>query len=154
MLESSVSSTNHSVSVWLTRCCYTTSHLLLDTLGCLQVLEDVRYGMEINRWEHMQSRITTVKFLGELYVMRLVDSQVIVALENPVLCPESWFVDRLYSTLSVCLSLLATQRAVHHSVQHQTRQKTSQGCVWCARCWMLLGLILPKVLVGRNLMFI
>ena len=96
LLESSVSSTNHLVSVWLTRCCYTTPHLLLvllDTLGCLQVLEDVRYGMEINRWEHMQTRITTVKFLGELYVMRLVDSQVIAAPENPVFRPESWFVE-------------------------------------------------------------
>ncbi|KAJ3285377.1 hypothetical protein HK104_009522, partial [Borealophlyctis nickersoniae] len=40
-------------------------------------LEEIRSGMEHNIFKHNQRRVATVKFLGELYNYRMVDSQVI-----------------------------------------------------------------------------
>ena len=41
------------------------------------VLENVRTGMEINNFKYNQQRVATVKYLGELYNYRVVDSRVI-----------------------------------------------------------------------------
>ena len=41
------------------------------------ILEEIRIGMEINHPKYNQRRIAMVKFLGELYNYRLVDSAVI-----------------------------------------------------------------------------
>ena len=41
------------------------------------VLEDIRLGMEVNHPKFNQRRLAMVKFLGELYNYRLVDSAVI-----------------------------------------------------------------------------
>lgn len=42
-----------------------------------RVLETLRQGLEFNKWDAMQRRLTNIKLLGELYVLRLVDSQTI-----------------------------------------------------------------------------
>ncbi|KAI5477244.1 regulator of nonsense transcripts 2 [Pseudohyphozyma bogoriensis] len=42
-----------------------------------EVLENVRAGMEINSFKYNQQRIATIKYLGELYNYRVVDSRVI-----------------------------------------------------------------------------
>lgn len=41
------------------------------------VLENVRVGMEVNNFKYNQQRVATVKYLGELYNYRVVDSRVI-----------------------------------------------------------------------------
>lgn len=41
------------------------------------VLENVRTGMEVNNFKYNQQRVATVKYLGELYNYRVVDSRVI-----------------------------------------------------------------------------
>lgn len=41
------------------------------------VLEDIRIGMEMNHPKFNQRRLAVVKYLGELYNYRLVDSAVI-----------------------------------------------------------------------------
>ena len=41
------------------------------------VLENLRQGIEFNKWDHMQRRLTNMKLLGELYVARLVDQATI-----------------------------------------------------------------------------
>jgi regulator of nonsense transcripts 2 len=41
------------------------------------VLEDIRLGMELNLPKHNQRRISMVKYLGELYNYRMVESAVI-----------------------------------------------------------------------------
>lgn len=41
------------------------------------VLENVRLGMEVNNFKYNQQRVATVKYLGELFNYRLVDSGVI-----------------------------------------------------------------------------
>jgi regulator of nonsense transcripts 2 len=42
-----------------------------------QVLENIRLGMEQNLYKQNQKRVATVKYLGELYIYRLVNSRVI-----------------------------------------------------------------------------
>ncbi|KAA1127407.1 hypothetical protein PGTUg99_036327 [Puccinia graminis f. sp. tritici] len=42
-----------------------------------QVLENIRHSMEINIFKHNQQRIATIKYLGELYNYRVIDSRVI-----------------------------------------------------------------------------
>ncbi|PVF99373.1 ARM repeat-containing protein [Serendipita vermifera] len=42
-----------------------------------QVLENIRFGMEQNLYKQNQKRVATVKYLGELYIYRLVNSRVI-----------------------------------------------------------------------------
>jgi hypothetical protein len=42
-----------------------------------QVLENIRLGMEQNIYKNNQKRVATVKYLGELYIYRLVNSRVI-----------------------------------------------------------------------------
>ncbi|RUP46340.1 nonsense-mediated mRNA decay 2 protein [Jimgerdemannia flammicorona] len=42
-----------------------------------QVIEDIRAGLELNIFKHNQRRIATVKYLGELYNYRMVDSPLI-----------------------------------------------------------------------------
>jgi regulator of nonsense transcripts 2 len=42
-----------------------------------QVLEDIRRGLETNVYKHNQRRIATVKFLGELYIYRLIGSGIV-----------------------------------------------------------------------------
>lgn len=42
-----------------------------------QVLEDVRRGLETNAYKANQQRVATVKYLGELYIYRLVSSGII-----------------------------------------------------------------------------
>ncbi|WAR51812.1 hypothetical protein PtB15_1B248 [Puccinia triticina] len=42
-----------------------------------QVLENIRYSMEVNIFKHNQQRIATIKYLGELYNYRVIDSRVI-----------------------------------------------------------------------------
>ncbi|KAK9768056.1 mRNA decay protein [Basidiobolus ranarum] len=42
-----------------------------------QILEDIRIGLEQNIFKHNQRRITTVKYLAELYNYRLIDSPVV-----------------------------------------------------------------------------
>ncbi|KPV73840.1 uncharacterized protein RHOBADRAFT_54435 [Rhodotorula graminis WP1] len=41
------------------------------------VLENVRTGMEVNNFKYNQQRVATVKYLGELYNYRVVDSRVV-----------------------------------------------------------------------------
>ncbi|POY76480.1 hypothetical protein BMF94_0681 [Rhodotorula taiwanensis] len=41
------------------------------------VLENVRVGMEVNNFKYNQQRVATVKYLGELYNYRVIDSRVI-----------------------------------------------------------------------------
>ena len=42
-----------------------------------QVLEDVRSGLESNIFKHNQQRVATIKYLGELYIYRLIGSGII-----------------------------------------------------------------------------
>jgi regulator of nonsense transcripts 2 len=42
-----------------------------------QILENIRLGMEQNIYKNNQKRVATVKYLGELYIYRLVNSRVI-----------------------------------------------------------------------------
>lgn len=42
-----------------------------------QVLEDIRRGLEQNLFKFNQHRVASVKYLGELYIYRLVGSNVI-----------------------------------------------------------------------------
>ncbi|XP_022098777.1 regulator of nonsense transcripts 2-like [Acanthaster planci] len=77
------------------------------------VLEDIRIGMEINHAKFNQRRVSTVKFLGELYNYRMVESAVIFktlyslirfgitldGAENPLDPPEHLFRLRLVCTL-------------------------------------------------------
>ncbi|XP_072181831.1 regulator of nonsense transcripts 2-like [Diadema setosum] len=77
------------------------------------ILEDVRIGMEINHPKYNQRRVTVVKFLGELYNYRLVESSVIFktlyslirfgvtldGVESPLDPPEHLFRIRLVCTL-------------------------------------------------------
>ena len=42
-----------------------------------QVLEDVRRGLEVNIYKANQQRVATVKYLGELYIYRMVNSGII-----------------------------------------------------------------------------
>ncbi|KAL1915546.1 uncharacterized protein VTP21DRAFT_6670 [Calcarisporiella thermophila] len=42
-----------------------------------RVLEEIRVGLEGNMFKHNQRRIATVKYLGELYIYRLINSPVI-----------------------------------------------------------------------------
>jgi regulator of nonsense transcripts 2 len=42
-----------------------------------QVLENIRLGMEQNIYKNNQKRVATIKYLGELYIYRLVNSRVI-----------------------------------------------------------------------------
>ncbi|CCA66335.1 related to NMD2-Nonsense-mediated mRNA decay protein 2 [Serendipita indica DSM 11827] len=42
-----------------------------------QVMENIRLGMEQNIYKNNQKRVATVKYLGELYIYRLVNSRVI-----------------------------------------------------------------------------
>jgi len=39
-----------------------------------QVLEDIRFGLETNAYKANQQRVATIKYLGELYIYRLVNS--------------------------------------------------------------------------------
>lgn len=41
------------------------------------VLEDIRIGLEINLPKYNQRRVSTMRFLGEMYNYRLVESAVI-----------------------------------------------------------------------------
>ena len=41
------------------------------------VIEDIRLGMEINHPKYNQRRVSSVKYLGELYNYRMVDSSVV-----------------------------------------------------------------------------
>ncbi|BGP42681.1 mRNA decay protein [Rhodotorula kratochvilovae] len=41
------------------------------------VLENIRTGMEVNNFKYNQQRVATVKYLGELYNYRVVDSRVV-----------------------------------------------------------------------------
>jgi hypothetical protein len=42
-----------------------------------QVLENIRAGMEQNIYKDNQKRVATIRYLGELYIYRLVNSRVI-----------------------------------------------------------------------------
>jgi regulator of nonsense transcripts 2 len=42
-----------------------------------QVLENVRRGMELNIYRDNQKRVATVKYLGELYIYRMINSRVV-----------------------------------------------------------------------------
>ena len=42
-----------------------------------QVMEDIRRGMESNLYSMNQRRIASIKFMGELYIYRLVSSGII-----------------------------------------------------------------------------
>jgi regulator of nonsense transcripts 2 len=42
-----------------------------------QILENIRLGMEQNIYKNNQKRVATVKYLGELYIYRLVNSRVV-----------------------------------------------------------------------------
>lgn len=41
------------------------------------VLENIRSGMEVNNFKYNQQRIATVKYLGEMYNYRVIDSRVV-----------------------------------------------------------------------------
>lgn len=41
------------------------------------VLEDIRYGLEVNSPQMNQRRVSVIKFLGELYNYQLIESNVI-----------------------------------------------------------------------------
>lgn len=64
------------------------------------VLEEVRVGMEINSAQHNQRRLSTLRYLGELYNYRLVNSKVIFSILYSVITfgadtvldpPENYF---------------------------------------------------------------
>lgn len=61
------------------------------------IAEDIRVGLEQNNFRHNQKRIAIVKFLGELYNYRMVDSPLI------------------FSTLDTLLSTGHGMFEVHHS---------------------------------------
>ena len=42
-----------------------------------QVLEDIRRGLETNVYKANQQRVSTMKYLGELYIYRLIGSTII-----------------------------------------------------------------------------
>ena len=42
-----------------------------------QVLENIRRGMELNIYRDNQKRVATVKYLGELYIYRMINSRVV-----------------------------------------------------------------------------
>jgi regulator of nonsense transcripts 2 len=42
-----------------------------------QVLEDVRRGLEQNVYSYNQRRVATIKFLGELYIYRMLSSSIV-----------------------------------------------------------------------------
>ncbi len=42
-----------------------------------QVLEDIRRGLETNVYKANQQRVTTMRYLGELYIYRLISSGII-----------------------------------------------------------------------------
>ena len=42
-----------------------------------QVLENIRLGLESNAYKANQQRVATVKYLGELYIYRLISSSII-----------------------------------------------------------------------------
>eukprot|EP00850_Spirogloea_muscicola_P006728 SM000032S12112 [mRNA] locus=s32:567211:573564:- [translate_table: standard] len=50
---------------------------ILDHVAICQLLEEVRLGLEVNKYRMQQRRLTAMRFLGELYNYRLVDSGVI-----------------------------------------------------------------------------
>ena len=42
-----------------------------------QVLENIRRGMELNIYRDNQKRVATLKYLGELYIYRMINSRVV-----------------------------------------------------------------------------
>lgn len=42
-----------------------------------EVLENIRVGMEVNNFKYNQQRVATIKYLGELYNYRVIDSRVV-----------------------------------------------------------------------------
>lgn len=42
-----------------------------------QVVEDIRRGLELNSYSMNQQRVATVKYLGELYIYRLINSALV-----------------------------------------------------------------------------
>ncbi len=42
-----------------------------------QILEDIRFGLETNAYKANQQRVATMKYLGELYIYRLINSGII-----------------------------------------------------------------------------
>jgi regulator of nonsense transcripts 2 len=69
---------------------YSNIHLLAVILGSLNryhqeftitviddLLESITFGLELNDFKFNQRRISEVKYLGELYIYRMVDSPVI-----------------------------------------------------------------------------
>lgn len=56
---------------------YIPSNVPLFVLLCAQVLEEIRIGLEMNDFGMQQRRIAYMRFLGELYSYRLIDSPVI-----------------------------------------------------------------------------
>lgn len=45
------------------------------TVGVVdQVMEDVRRGLEVNSYKDNQKRVATMKYLGEMYIYRVISS--------------------------------------------------------------------------------
>ncbi|KAG9058049.1 hypothetical protein FS842_002010 [Serendipita sp. 407] len=88
-----------------------------------QILENVRHGMEQNIYKNNQKRVATVKYLGELYIYRLVNSRVIFdtlwslvtfghfegrplpGQISPIDAPDDYFRIRLICTLLDCCGM-------------------------------------------------
>ncbi|KAG8813394.1 hypothetical protein FRC17_001599 [Serendipita sp. 399] len=88
-----------------------------------QVLENIRLGMEKNIYKNNQKRVATVKYLGELYIYRLVNSRVIFdtlwslvtfghfegrplpGQVSPIDTPDDYFRIRLVCTLLDCCGM-------------------------------------------------
>lgn len=93
------------------------------------VLEDIRLGMEVNQPKFNQRRISSAKFLGELYNYRMVESAVIFR--------------TLYSFTSFGVNSDGSQ-------VHWTLLSTFSGLDWCALFWIPVASTLTEVPVNEN----
>jgi regulator of nonsense transcripts 2 len=109
------------------------------------LLETITLGLEVNDFRFNQRRIAEVKYLGELYVYRIVDSPVIF--------------DTLYKIVTyghgklIPASLLQstdTDRQQRREYRGQVtsipwiRQMNSSGFVWCVSSWKLVAAFIVK----------
>lgn len=71
------------------------------------VLEDIRLGMEINLPKYYQRRVAQVKYLGELYNYRMVESADIFKVNITFICLtyiSTFKIVNFYFYLNVCFS--------------------------------------------------
>lgn len=72
------------------------------------VLEDIRLGMEVNGAKFNQRRVAQIKYLGEMYNYRIVESADIFKVSKKVLCcqyPDFSFFFKLDLTPSINMAM-------------------------------------------------